>query len=89
MLLDSQEFSQITSRMGQRLGANSPHDATAIVDNLVATSQLTEEIDAASRAIDFARERIDFATASHEARGKRILEIFGLIFAAAGLGCVL
>lgn len=85
LLLDGQEFSQIRSRVGQRLGANSPHDATAIVDDIFRTSELAVEMDNAADALELARARIDFATQQHEAKSKSILEVFGLVFASAGL----
>lgn len=85
LLNDIQEFSLIKSRVGQRLGANSPHDATMIVSDVVTTSELTEEIARADAALELAQRRVEFASARHQARGKRILELFGLIFAASGL----
>lgn len=83
--LDGQEFTQIKSRVGQRLGANSPHDATVIVDDIFRTSELAEEMDNAADALELAKARIDFATQRHEAKSKSILEVFGLVFASAGL----
>ncbi len=85
LLLAGQEFSQITTRAVTRLGANSPHDATEIVENLVVTSELDQEIERANSAYARACERIEFATAKREDQGKKILEIFALIFAASGL----
>lgn len=67
------------------MGANSPHDATEIIENLVVTSELDQEIEHANSAYARARERIEFATAKREDQGKKILEIFALIFAASGL----
>lgn len=85
ILTNFHDFSQIESRVGTRLGANSPHDATVIVEDIIRTSELEDEIARANGALELARARIEFATSQYEARGKQALEVFGLIFAAAGL----
>lgn len=81
----NREFDQIVVRTSQRLGPNSPSDLTAVVDELKRTSDLEVEIESATSSLESARSLAEFGAARQNARGRRLLELFALLFASSGL----
>lgn len=83
------EFTQVVSRQGQRLGPNSPQVPSRIVEVLIETSELSTEMEAADQALEAAYARKQTADDRHNARGRRLIELFALIFASSGLAQLL
>ena len=83
------EFTQVVSRQGQRLGPNSPQVPSRIVEVLIETSELSTEVETADQALEAAYARKQTADDRHNARGRRLIELFALIFASSGLAQLL
>src|SRR5699024_5430807 len=64
-------------------------DPTAALANVEATSDLEREITTAERALSQAIARAEYEVERSNAKGRKAIELFGLVFASSGLAGLL
>lgn len=82
----SASFGHIVSRHDERLGPNSPEGPSEILDLLIDTSDLNSEIERARSSLESAKVLVEVAIDRYSSRSRKLLEIFGLLFASTSVG---
>lgn len=79
------EFNLIVTQNDQRIGANSPHFPTKLLENLKSTSGLNDEIANAKALVDSAHERSSLYEDERSRHRQKALEALILVFTSASL----
>ncbi|MFC6316736.1 hypothetical protein [Corynebacterium gerontici] len=73
----------------RRLGANDPEKPKQILDQISATSDVQREVENAEAALSQALAHAELEIERRSAYGRKLLQVFSLIFASAGLAQVM